>query len=97
MAYCGPKGIPLSQFLAWSPTDQEAALAWQAREASRCPGCGTPEADWDETDGGSRHAWVADLHICQGCVQIEAARTQLDGDPKLRGRHIRLTRPKGVT
>lgn len=94
MAYCGPRGIPLSTFLGWPERDQEAALAWQSREASRCPGCGTYEADWDEAAGGSRTAWAADVHVCQGCVQLEAGRTQINNDtPNARGVHVRLTRP----
>lgn len=40
MRYCGPRGIPLSTFLGWAQEDQDAALAWQAHEAERCPGCG---------------------------------------------------------
>ncbi len=36
MAYCGPRGIPLTEFLAWDETDQDAALAWQSYESRRC-------------------------------------------------------------
>lgn len=94
MAYCGPRGIPLSVFLGWPQDDQDAALAWQAREATRCPGCGSHEADWDPDAGGSRTAWAADVHICQGCVQVEQQRARMDDEaPSQRGVHVRLTRP----
>jgi hypothetical protein len=87
MAYCGPRGIALSAFLAWSQGDQDAALAWQAREGSRCGGCGTHEADWDDDN----RAWVPEVHICPGCEQLEQARAAQP--PGFRGVTVRLTRP----
>ena len=93
MAYCGPKGIPLSTFLGWPEADQEMALAWQAREATKCGGCGTYEADWDEANGGDRNAWGPSIHLCRGC---EVLQKQSD-DPQLkefRGVHVRLARPE---
>ncbi len=64
MAYCGPRGIPLSTFLGWSQADQDAALAWQADQAQRCPRCGTHE---DEDPG------EAVKHVCRGCARTSAA------------------------
>ena len=90
MAYCGPRGLPLSDFLSWSAHDQAAALAWQAHEARRCTGCGTHAEDWDESRGGDRHAYRAVLHECEGCVRI-AQMTRTD-DAKHPGMYIRLTR-----
>ncbi len=96
MAYCGPKGIPLSRFLGWPQGDQDAALAWQARESTRCSGCGTFEADWDEEHGGDRNAWVPQVHVCQGCVALERQRTVVNDEASgMRGVHFRLTRPEG--
>jgi len=93
MAYCGPHGIPLSAFLAWSEADQDAALAWSALEASRCPSCGTLEADWDEDDGGSRDAWQPQAHVCRGCELLESERARVRDDaPNMRGVSIRLAR-----
>ena len=91
MAYCGPRGIPLSRFLAWPQSDQDAALAWQAREATRCPSCGTHEADWDAGEGGRRDAWVHAVRVCQGCVQLEQGRDRPDLQD-MRGVHVVLTR-----
>ena len=63
MAYCGPRGIPLSTFLGWAVDDQAAALAWQADDASRCPNCGTAEWEWEQDGLG---AWVAETRVCAG-------------------------------
>ena len=54
MAYCGPRGIPYTQFLGadprWDDLSREAALAWQADEDHRCNGCGQDRDDWYERD-----------------------------------------------
>lgn len=90
MAYCGPRGIPLSAFLAWRDDDQQAALAWQAYENRRCNDCGTHPEDWDETQGGSRDAWRVELSHCQGCAELQQA---MESDQtKRRGVHLHLTR-----
>lgn len=65
MAYCGPKGIALDDFLRWSRRSQEAALAWQARESQRCRNCGTHPEDWAD-DALAHHAH---LEQCKGCQQ----------------------------
>jgi hypothetical protein len=91
MAYCGPKGIPLSTFLTWRDDDQEAALAWQAYENRRCGDCGTHPEDWDETQGGSRDAWRVQPTICEGCVALQQARDN-DELRNRRGVHLHLTR-----
>lgn len=67
MAYCGPKGIPLSAFLEWADADRVAALEWQSWESRRCQSCGTHPEDWEP--GNATHA--ARLHVCEGCVQTE--------------------------
>ena len=92
MAYCGPKGIPLSTFLAWSEADQEMALGWQAEQDQRCKGCGTHPADWDEDQGGSRHAWFPAIRDCPGCARI-ASVAQDETTQHKPGRHIYLSRP----
>lgn len=71
MAYCGPRGIDLDEFLERSTYSQAAALAWQAHESQRCSGCGTHPDDWDESKGGKRHAWQAVIRNCEGCVRTE--------------------------
>ncbi|HEX6468621.1 MAG TPA: hypothetical protein VF069_05945 [Streptosporangiaceae bacterium] len=91
MAYCGPRALPLSTFLSWPASDQDAALAWQQHEAQRCGGCGTHPHDWDADHGGDRHAYVAVIHECPGCVALERTRDA----PEMkegRGRRIRMER-----
>lgn len=91
MAYCGPHGIPLSTFLAWPESDQQAALAWQAHESRRCHGCGTHPDDWDPDLGGDPRAYGTQARICQGCVELQRRHQ----DPELRdvrGVHIDLIR-----
>jgi hypothetical protein len=77
MAYCGPRGIPLSVFLGravrpgedpqWLPSDRDDALAWQAFENRRCRSCGTHPDEWAE----DKMAYHAHLHECRGCRQRE--------------------------
>lgn len=86
MAYCGPRGIPLSTFLSWSEDDQQAALAWQSHEARRCSGCGTHPDDWAE----DRHAFHAEAYQCSGCLKLERLKQAphvVNGEP---GLHLRL-------
>ena len=65
MAYCGPRGIPLSEFLRWDRKDQNAALTWQMHENRRCRSCGTHPDDWAE----DKLAYHAHLAECPGCKQ----------------------------
>ena len=67
MAYCGPRGIPLSEFLRWDRKDQAAALAWEAHENSRCKSCGTHPEEWAE----DKLAYHAHLTECRGCKQLQ--------------------------
>lgn len=85
MAYCAPRGIPRSAFLAWSQEDRDAALTWQAEQGRRCPSCGTHPDDWDPERGGRRHAYKPDVEQCEGCSAshrgAEMFREQLDAFP----------------
>lgn len=90
MAYCGPRGIPLSMFLAWSEDDQQAALGWQSHEARRCTSCGTHADEWSEQAGGDRDAYHGEAYQCPGCLRLERTRQApevVQGDP---GMHVRL-------
>lgn len=91
MAYCGPKGIPLDEFLSWSQHSQDAALHWQAQEARRCPGCSTLPEEWEPDLGGSGNAYIAERVICPGCARLNTVRE--DQPPP--GRHYRLVPPTG--
>lgn len=90
MAYCGPKGIPLSAFLAWDEADQDAALIWQAHEARRCGSCGTHPDDWDPDKGGRRDAYHAEIRYCPGCQRVDAARNRQDDKTPTAGAHVML-------
>lgn len=79
MAYCGPRAIPLTAFLAWDPSDQEAALSWQGYEARRCSGCG------HHPDEPPRHPHV---DVCPGCVVVE--RTRKGEDAQVSGAHVHM-------
>lgn len=86
MAYCGPRGIPLSAFLAWQETDQAAALAWLEQERRTCRDCGTHPDDWRE----DRYAWHAELYRCPGCEHLERLRASDQADGAGRGVKLRL-------
>lgn len=76
MAYCGPKGIPLSTFLSWPDEDQQAALAWQSHEGKRHT-CGTHAEDWTGPDGRRVEAVHFVEQACPGCAALERAREAL--------------------
>lgn len=91
MAYCAPRGIPLSAFLSWSQADQDAALGWAAYEARRCQGCGTHPDEWSEKAGGDRQAYHPEIHECEGCVHLDRTRqSERMTSGEERGLHIRL-------
>lgn len=91
MAYCGPRGVPLSKFLTWHQTDQDAALAWQAHESRRFPD-GTHPDDWNEERGGSRRAYHSHVDVHPGAALLEAAQQSEDFAAAGRGAHVHLVR-----
>lgn len=95
MQYCGPRGIPLSRFLSWPVSDQEAALAWMAHESRRCGQCGTHLDDWKEAEGGSRTAYHAEQFSCPGCARIGQAQTALRDQKAPDHIHVRLAMGAG--
>lgn len=76
MNYCGPRGIPLHAFLEWPQESQDAALAWAAHEARRCPGCRTHRDDW--ADRAEPVHWHDE--VCPGCQHKANAVKQLQND-----------------
>lgn len=70
--YCAGAGLALSAFLAWSPADQAAALAWQEWSALTCPGCGIHPSVWDG-DGITRLAVTTTY--CPGCAARDGTET----------------------
>jgi hypothetical protein len=95
MEYCGPRGIPHSQFLDWRDSDRSKAIWWSVRQRAACPSCGTRAEEWDPAKGGSRDAYRAELVECPGCVERERAQDA----PELkrqRGLSVSLVRNRGV-
>lgn len=86
MAYCGPRGIPYEQWMGitdgWTPFSRGAALAWQAREAQRCPQCGQVEADWLDEEGKELRQvpFAVKTRHCHGCESLHEARADLPAD-----------------
>lgn len=94
MAYCGPRGIPLSQFLSWPVDDQAAALLWQAEENLRCRECGTAEWEWME----NLDAYEAKASTCPGCQKIAIEKKQWEKTAEHQpGIKVRLVAREAVT
>ncbi|WP_258539745.1 hypothetical protein [Streptomyces ipomoeae] len=98
MELCAQYGIPHSQFTGagegrWSALDRAKALAWLAYTRAVCGSCGTRAAEWDETHGGDRFAYIPETTRCPGCELIEMERDQVPEGPEGRGVKIGL-RPR---
>lgn len=63
MAYCVPKGIPYSKFLAWSEDDQHVAIEYERLMRGVCGRCGTRAEDWQDDP----FAYVGQHQLCPGC------------------------------
>jgi len=79
MDYCGPVGIPYTDFLDWDDLSRNAALAWSLRKAGECGGCGTVRTDWlnsfDEDGEPVANELAPPFHavdvFCPGCAARE--------------------------
>lgn len=88
MAYCGPRGIPLSTFLQWPADDQAAALSWLAEDRLRCTSCGTAEWEWE----ADPDAYQAEARVCMGCHRSGLERKAMQQTAEhMPGLYIRLT------
>lgn len=85
MDYCGPIGLPYSQFLAWDTDDQDAAIAWRLYTLERCDRCGTFPSDWLDEHGRYKNPppYEPGVEHCLGCETIEQHRKQLPDDKQL--------------
>lgn len=92
---CSEYGIPHSEFLAWEPDDQAKAIAFAIEKAMRCVMCGTAPWEWDEAQGGSRHAYEAVESFCHGCY-AKAAGQSHDPNRNTDGITVELTARGGV-
>ncbi|WP_406126926.1 hypothetical protein [Streptomyces sp. NBC_00989] len=98
MELCHAYGLPHSQFTGagdgrWTALDRAKAVAHLAYQRSVCETCGTRAAEWDESQGGDRFAYVAEPHRCVGCEVIEMEREHIPDGPDARGLKIGL-RPR---
>jgi hypothetical protein len=67
LAYCAPRGIPLSTFFdRWTLNDRMAALDWLADQNGRCPGCGQ-KVDECMADIEVSPEYVAEAKRCHAC------------------------------
>lgn len=88
MEYCGPRGIPYTQFIGWDQIDQDAALAWLVRDRGKCDGCGTVSSDWlnafDEDGEPVANIMAPVFHAvdvhCAGCAARAAHEKTFVGD-----------------
>jgi hypothetical protein len=85
MAYCGPRGLPLSEFLRWPAGDQDAALDWADFEARRCTACGTHPDEW----AADPLAYHAHLEQCRGCKEQQRISESAEARQE-RGVHVRI-------
>ncbi|MDH6214129.1 MULTISPECIES: hypothetical protein [Streptomyces] len=98
MELCHAYGLPHSQFTGagdgrWTALDRAKAMAYLAYQRSVCETCGTRAAEWDESQGGDRFAYVAEPYRCVGCEVIEMEREHIPDGPDARGLKIGL-RPR---
>lgn len=80
MAYCAPLGIPHSHFTAWDPLDQAKALAFQRREAEKCPSCRIHPEVTDPEHGGHPDALRLMSVLCRPCEIAENSRERFSKD-----------------
>lgn len=81
--------------LSWDKRDRDKAIWYHLRERSRCSGCGTLPEEWDEEQGGSRHAYAAVETRCRGCQVLQSGVHQMSKGPdKGRGIHVVLSPPR---
>lgn len=80
MSYCGPRGIPLSEFNSWSDIDQAAALAWQRREDEKCPQCRIHPDVTDPEHGGHPDALRLGSVLCRPCEIAQTAQDRFSKD-----------------
>lgn len=95
MAYCGPRGIPYTTWLAdpWDDVSRAAAVAWAHREADRCGGCGLYRSDLLDAEGNELRDLPVELDVqsCPGCRKQAVAEKERSADDveASRWRHVR--------
>lgn len=79
LEYATDHGMPLSQFDSWPELDQGLALALLRKRRRRCPGCGLTQEDLKDP---AHPPFIADVHICQGCLELARVENQVDEKQK---------------
>lgn len=80
----------------WTDEDRALALAWQAEQRLRCPGCGQPR---DESVGvHADEAYEAVARTCHGCAALDAGQEKAHRElSDTHGLHFELRRLRTVT
>ena len=86
MDYCGPRGLPHSEFKTWDPLDQAKALSWTRREQEKCGGCGIHPEVWDLERGGHPDALHLESRLCRTCEISETSRKDYESS-RIPGEH----------
>lgn len=89
-----PLGIPHSEFLSWSESDQDMALAYVEFQREICKSCGTIDADFRDEKGrllDPPPMEAVDM-LCAGCRMTNDHRNFLENEAKadMAGRYIAL-------
>ena len=85
-------GIFHSDFLARSQDDRDKAIWAWLRERQTCPECGTRPDEWDPTNGGDRHAYLAQVDVCRGCQAVAGRSKGLTDEQRQPGMKVVLKR-----
>lgn len=79
LAYCAPRGIPLSVFMGrvvypgdpqWEERDRWAAMEWLVEDRTRCSGCGFPR---DECMATESPEYMVEATRCKACEARDAS------------------------
>ncbi len=76
----------------WLDEDRDLALAWQAEEAEKCPGCGKPHSESFDQD--LEDEWTATGLRCFACKAKGRERERFtDGSADTAGLYMTVSRP----
>jgi hypothetical protein len=87
MAYCGPIGLPHSNFLAWDEKDRVKALSWVIYERERCARCNEHPDNWQDPETKrplDPPPKTYDVVTCYACNEREGVLERKWGPPAKR-------------
>jgi len=69
-------------------------MAWYLRKAETCRQCGTHPDEWNESKGGHRRAYTAEILVCPGCEVRQREEDELRSPrwEKVRGAYVVMKR-----